>query len=79
MNTAAKIREDIFNKYNDEDKKLINSLKPSLIQEQFDTEFKDKIRSTFKETYVDKKILTQNKMNTLINKQKTWHYIGFIQ
>ena len=66
MNTAAKIREDIFNKYNDEDKKLINSLKPSLIQEQFDTEFKDKIRSTFKETYVDKKILTQNKMNTLI-------------
>ena len=68
MTNAAKIREDIFNQYSDEDKKLIDSLEPSLIQEQFDTQFKDKIRSTFKETYVDKKILTQNKMDSLIEK-----------
>ena len=66
MTKAAKIREEILNEYSDADKKLIDSAEPSLIQEQFETHFKDKIRSTFRENYVDKNILTQSKMDSLI-------------
>ena len=68
MTNAAKIREEVLKEYSDKDKELIDSTEPNLIQEQFETHFKDKIRKTFKETYVDKQILTQNKMDSLIEK-----------
>jgi len=66
MNKASNLREEVLANYNKDDRVLINSVKPSLIQSQFETEFKNKIRTTMKTDYVDSNILTQSKMDSMI-------------
>ncbi len=66
MNKASNLRETVLNNYCANDRVLINSAKSSLIQSQFETEFKNKIRSTMKTDYVDSNILTQEKMDSMI-------------
>ena len=66
MTTASKIRTDLFNEYNPEEQKNIDSDEPNFIQQQFDTLLKNRIRTTFRENYVEQNILTQEKMDSMI-------------
>lgn len=67
MNKSANIRKELLSKYSEEERKQLD-MGTSNIQEQFESELKNKIRSDLKKDYVDSNILTENKFNNEINK-----------
>lgn len=72
MNKAGLLRKKLEETLNEEDKKAVNSVKPSpeqvIIQKEFDRKLQDTIRKTFKEDYVDTGTMSQDLLNTEINK-----------
>ena len=67
MNKSANIRKELLSKYSESEKKELD-MGTSNIQEQFESDLKNKIRADLKKDYVDSKILTEEKFNNELNK-----------
>lgn len=67
MNKSANIRKDMLSKYSESQQKELD-MGTSNIQEQFESDLKNKIRADLKRDYVDSKILTEQKFNNELNK-----------
>lgn len=67
MNKSANIRKDMLSKYSESQQKELD-MGTSNMQEQFESDLKNKIRADLKKDYVDSKILTEKKFNNELNK-----------
>lgn len=67
MNKSANIRKEMLSKFSESQQKELD-MGTSNMQEQFESDLKNKIRADLKKDYVDSKILTDQKFNNELNK-----------
>lgn len=68
MDKSAMIRKEMYNERSDSDKNMIDSIQENDVQMKFTEDLKRNIRRQFQQDYVDTKLLTQDELDSEINK-----------